>query len=189
MMKIESFGNGDQDERVSTTDWSIYHLMIVLALALTAGRISVVTSREGDTAFLSANDRSRWATVASLVERGTYEIDQQISITNPIHRNRRPWNSIDKVKHLGKDGKQHFYSSKPPLLATVVAAIYWAVYQVTGMTLTQQPLYVPRYVRVEWLCDHVAQPAHTSTRHCPSPNSLYPSGRSKLTPEHVKPRQ
>jgi len=90
MMKIESSGNGDQDERVSTTDWSIYHLMIALALALTAGRISVVTSREGDTAFLSANDRSRWATVASLVERGTYEIDQQISITNPIHRNRRP---------------------------------------------------------------------------------------------------
>ena len=148
MMKIESFGNGDQDERVSTTDWSIYHLMIVLALALTAGRISVVTSREGDTAFLSANDRSRWATVASLVERGTYEIDQQISITNPIHRNRRPWNSIDKVKHLGKDGKQHFYSSKPPLLATVVAAIYWAVYQVTGMTLTQQPLYVPRLILI-----------------------------------------
>ena len=126
--------------------WSTYHLMIFLAISLTAGRIVVVTSREGDTAFLSANDRSRWATVASLVERGTYVIDEQIAITNPIHRNRRPWNSIDKVRHLGKDGRQHYYSSKPPLLATVVAGIYWAIYQVTGLTLTQYPQYLPRLI-------------------------------------------
>ena len=124
--------------------WSNYHLMVALALAMTAGRIAMVTSREGDTAFLSANDRSRWATVASLVERGTYVIDQQIAIANPIHRNRRPWNSIDKVRHLGADGQQHYYSSKPPLLATVVAGLYWIVYQVTGLSLTQHPLYVPR---------------------------------------------
>ena len=120
--------------------------MIFLALALTAGRIVVVTSREGDTAFLSANDRSRWATVATLVERGTYIIDDQIAIANPIHRNRRPWNSIDKVRHLGSDGHQHYYSSKPPLLATMVAGIYWVVSQVTGMTLTQYPRYLPRLI-------------------------------------------
>ena len=70
--------------------WPLYHLVIVVALAIAAGRIAVVRSSEGDTAFLSANDRSRWSTVASLVERGTYVLDEQIAITNPIRRNRRP---------------------------------------------------------------------------------------------------
>ncbi len=124
--------------------WSLYHLLIIIALAVAAGRIAVVRSPEGDTAFLSANDRSRWSTVASLVEHGTYSIDHQIAITNPIKRNRRPWDSIDKVRHLGRDGKQHHYSSKPPLLATMVAGVYKVVLTLTGMTLTGQPLYVAR---------------------------------------------
>ncbi|MCP4890899.1 MAG: hypothetical protein P1U77_08220 [Rubripirellula sp.] len=119
-------------------------LFIVIALAIAAGRIAVVSSKEGDTAFLSANDRSRWATVASLVEHRTYAIDQQIAISDPIKRNRRPWNSIDKVRHLGRDGKQHFYSSKPPLLPTMIAGIYAVVHAITGMTLTEQPIYLAR---------------------------------------------
>ncbi len=57
------------------------------------------------TPVLSANDLSRWATVYSLVERGTYNIDES------------PWRqSIDRVR-LGN----HTYSSKPPLLSTIVA--------------------------------------------------------------------
>ncbi|HEX3599330.1 MAG TPA: hypothetical protein VHU84_04270, partial [Lacipirellulaceae bacterium] len=60
--------------------------------------------------FLSANDRSRWLTIRSLVERGTYEID--------AIRAEPTWDSIDVVAHTGRDGEQHFYSSKPPLLAT-----------------------------------------------------------------------
>ncbi len=127
-----------------STRWPTYRLLIVIALAIAAGRIAVVKSREGDTAFLSANDRSRWATVASLGERGTYAIDQQIAITDPIHRNRRPWDSIDKVRHIGRDGKQHYYSSKPPLLATVVAGLYKLVSTASGMTLTEQPIYLAR---------------------------------------------
>ncbi|MGB0596992.1 MAG: hypothetical protein ACPGLY_09895 [Rubripirellula sp.] len=119
-------------------------LFIVIALAIAAGRIAVVSSKEGDTAFLSANDRSRWATVASLVEHRTYAIDQQVAISDPIKRNRRPWNSIDKVRHLGRDGKQHFYSSKPPLLPTMIAGIYAVVHAITGMTLTDQPIYLAR---------------------------------------------
>ncbi len=124
--------------------WPIYRLLIVIALAIAAGRIAVIRSSEGDTAFLSANDRSRWATVASLGERGTYAIDQQIAITNPVYRNRRPWDSIDKVRHIGRDGKQHYYSSKPPLLATVVAGLYRLVSMASGMTLTDQPIYMAR---------------------------------------------
>lgn len=123
---------------------SAYLIFALIALALTAGRISVVTGRDGTTAFLSANDRSRWCTVASLVEHGTYAIDSQIEIVDPIRRHIRPWQTIDKVRHLGTDQKQHYYSSKPPLFPTAVAGIYKVVNLVTGMTLTDQPIYLTR---------------------------------------------
>jgi len=123
---------------------SAYLIFALIALALTAGRISIVTGRDGTTAFLSANDRSRWCTVASLVEHGTYAIDSQIEIVDPIRRHIHPWQTIDKVRHLGTDHKQHYYSSKPPLFPTAVAGIYKVVNLVTGMTLTDQPIYLAR---------------------------------------------
>ena len=56
----------------------------------------------------SVNDRSRWATVYSLAERGTYNIDET------------PWpDTIDRVRLNG-----HYYSSKPPLLETLLAGEY-----------------------------------------------------------------
>ena len=123
-----------------------YHTIAIVALALTAGRIAVVTGRDTLTAFLSANDRSRWCTIASLVEHGTYAIDQQIAITDPIKRHIHPWQTIDKVRHVDDEGKQRYYSSKPPLFPTAVAGIYWVVNRITGMTLTEQPIYVGRIV-------------------------------------------
>src|SRR3954453_10779633 len=47
--------------------------------------------------FLSANDRSRWMTVRSLVERGTYEIDSIVG--------QPTWDTIDMVQHPGRDGQ------------------------------------------------------------------------------------
>ncbi len=123
-----------------------YHLIMIVALAIAAGRIATVSSEEGDTAFLSANDRSRWCTVATLVERGTYVIDEQIKITDKKMVNRHPWGTIDKVRHLGSDGKQHYYSSKPPLYPTLVAVVYKVVNLASGMTLTDQPIYVARII-------------------------------------------
>ena len=123
-----------------------YFTLALVALALTAGRISVVTGRDGTTAFLSANDRSRWCTVASLVEHGTYAIDTQIEIVDPIRRHIHPWQTIDKVRHLGPDDQQHYYSSKPPLFPTIVAGVYQIVQLATGMTLTQQPIYLARII-------------------------------------------
>ena len=69
--------------------------------------------------LLSANDRSRWATVWSLSVRGTYQIDEIIQ--------KEGWDTIDKVRHEG-----HFYSTKPPLFPTLVAWIYPGVKAVTG---------------------------------------------------------
>lgn len=59
----------------------------------------------------NANIRSRLATVQSLVERGTFRIDE--SDFN---------DTIDKVQVKG-----HFYSDKPPLLALIGAASYYAI--------------------------------------------------------------
>lgn len=77
------------------------------------------------TPMMGANDRSRWCTVWSLAERGTFQIDEIIR--------QRGWNTIDKVL---KDG--HFYSSKPPLLTVGVAGLYWGLKRITGQDLLQQ---------------------------------------------------
>ena len=88
----------------------------------------------------SANDRSRWATVWSLVERGTYQIDEIDAAPG--------WGTIDKVRHEG-----HFYSTKPPLQSTLVAGVYWCVKQITGWNLTDHTAEVSRIILllVNWL--------------------------------------
>lgn len=78
--------------------------------------------------FLSANDRSRWCTVRALAEEemrvpgAPYAIDRVIQEPN--------WDTIDMVKR-----GDHFYSSKPPLFATLLAGPYWLIYRTTGATL------------------------------------------------------
>ena len=79
-----------------------------------------------DVAFFSANDRSRWCTVWSLVHRGTYQIDEIIE--------RPGWDSIDKVKVDG-----HFYSTKPALYPTLVAGLYYAGRVTIGLDLDHRP--------------------------------------------------
>src|SRR3954453_6272141 len=86
--------------------------------------------------FLSANDRSRWMTIRSLVERGTYEIDAIVG--------QPTWDTIDMVQHTGRDGQKHLYSSKPPLLATVLAGEYWLIYRFGGETLRDDPYEIGR---------------------------------------------
>jgi hypothetical protein len=88
--------------------------------------------------FLSSNDRSRWMTVRSLVEHGTYAIDEIVG--------QPTWDSIDMVKHKGRDGEEHLYSSKPPLLATLVAGEYWLVHKITGKTLGTHPYELGRFM-------------------------------------------
>ncbi|MGA2059960.1 MAG: hypothetical protein ABSG67_05720 [Thermoguttaceae bacterium] len=91
--------------------------------------------------FLSANDRSRWCTVRALVEPdmrvdgAPYAIDKVIQDPN--------WDTIDMVKHGG-----HLYSSKPPLMATLMAGIYWIIYHLTGMSLATHPFIVGRIMLV-----------------------------------------
>src|SRR4029078_4975432 len=90
--------------------------------------------------FLSANDRSRWATVRSLVEHGTYAIDE--IVVQP------GWDTIDMVKHPDSNGVEHLYSSKPPLIATLMAGEYWVIHKLTGATLGTHPYEIGRFMLV-----------------------------------------
>ncbi len=60
----------------------------------------------------------------------------------------RGWDTIDMVKHRGRDGQEHLYSSKPPLLATLMAGPYWVIYHVTGATLADFPYEIGRFMLV-----------------------------------------
>lgn len=127
-------------------------ILIATSLATLAGRLVRVESKSGKTPFLSANDRSRWSTVRALVDHGTYALDDVIflepppeddgSLKPPRIRRDGDWYSIDLVKHRGWDGREHYYSSKPPLLATIVAGEYWLLQEATGARLADQPFYV-----------------------------------------------
>jgi hypothetical protein len=91
--------------------------------------------------FLSANDRSRWCSVRALVEDdmrvegAPYAIDKVIK--------QRGWDTIDMVYHDG-----HYYSSKPPLLATLMAAAYWPIYRLGGVSLATHPYEIGRFMLV-----------------------------------------
>ncbi|MEY3172868.1 MAG: hypothetical protein RLZZ436_781 [Planctomycetota bacterium] len=85
----------------------------------------------------SANDRSRWATVWSLVERGTWQIDEIDSQPG--------WTTIDKVRHRQSDSEPwHFYSSKPPFLSLLAAGLYAAERATLGWGLLAHTATVTR---------------------------------------------
>jgi hypothetical protein len=129
--------NDDSVER-SWLRRSIYALLISSSLATMCGRILSAQARDGQTPFFSANDRSRWSTVSALVDYGTYSIDQV--------RQRRGWKSIDMVRHRDRRGEMHYYSSKPPLMATVLALPYGVIKAVTGATFEKNPFAVGRAI-------------------------------------------
>ncbi|MEM7810137.1 MAG: hypothetical protein AAF532_01485 [Planctomycetota bacterium] len=81
----------------------------------------------------SANDRSRWCTVWSLAERGTFVIDE-------LQEERR-WRTIDRLNHEG-----HWYSTKPPLFPAAVAGVYAAMKGPCGLDLRDDPVAATRAV-------------------------------------------
>jgi hypothetical protein len=115
--------------------WGLYLAIIAFAAGQGWAQIRMATvkyspdrwqeARPPHTPFFSANDRSRWCTVWSLAERGTWQIDEIIT--------RPGWDTIDKV-HV--DG--HFYSSKPPFVALLATPVYLTVRRITGNTLDSQ---------------------------------------------------
>jgi hypothetical protein len=127
---------------------AIYVVLIAIATATMLARVARVDSPDlkSPTPFLSANDRSRWATIRALGDEGTYAIDD--IVFDQQGRRVRGWHSIDMVRHGGSDGKEHYYSSKPTLLTTLLAGEYWLIKQVTGATLAEQPHYVAKLMLI-----------------------------------------
>ncbi len=114
--------------------WVAYALLIIISAGIAGAGILT------NAPHLSANDRSRWSTVWSLVERGTYQIDE-------IDANPK-WQTIDKVRH-----EDHFYSTKPALLPTMIAGVYWVVKKATGLNMLDNTTAVVRIILllINWI--------------------------------------
>ena len=90
----------------------------LLILLISVASLVCVLWNLQDASIKNANTGSRYATVESLVDYGTFAIDQSLY--------RR---TIDKVKL-----DDHYYSSKPPVLPVYAAGVYWVYHRITGDT-------------------------------------------------------
>lgn len=117
----------EASNRLSSFEW------ILIAVATAIITAAVLHSEP----LQSANDRSRWSTVWSLVERRTYQIDEIDQYTK--------WSTIDKVRFRKNDQEPwHFYSSKPPFLSTLVAGLYAIERNTLGFGLFSETAIVSR---------------------------------------------
>jgi hypothetical protein len=89
------------------------------------------------------------------------------------------------VRHRGPDGREHYYSSKPTLLTTMLAGEYWLLKAITGATLKDQTFFVARImivltnavplvlalIAIAWLVERVgwAVPTISATEHGSDP--------------------
>lgn len=97
------------------------HLLgAVVALLMTLSAVMVLWNLQ-DASRHNANTASRFATVESLVDFGTYSINR----SQYVH-------TIDKMK-VDDD----FISSKPPTLPTYAAGWYWVLQKATGLKISQ----------------------------------------------------
>jgi hypothetical protein len=132
---------------------SMYVILIALAAGSVAGRIlSLPTQLHAD------NDGSRWATVRALVDDGTYAIGRRESDpgTGIYHDYgivaETGWKTFDCVLRPG-EGTRYFYSSKLPLLPTLVAGEYWLLKRTLGWSIVNQGTAVNRTIllTINWL--------------------------------------
>ncbi len=135
---------------------TVYGLFITIAFGMMVGHI-VGVERSGPSPIHGDNDRSRWATIRSLVEKHSYTIgmrayfDEAGTIFADEGQIIEPgWGTIDKVLDPTpgwrnpdpKPGEarfaKYYYSSKPPLLSTVLAGEYWLLNKLFGWSLADE---------------------------------------------------
>jgi hypothetical protein len=93
---------------------------IVCSLLMAASLLMVVWNLQ-DSSLDNANTGSRYATIESLVDYGTFHIDKS-----------RYVRTIDKYK-VGNN----YISSKPPALPAFGAGVYWVYRELTGKTIAR----------------------------------------------------
>lgn len=96
--------------------------------------------RPEPTPFFGSNDRSRWATVRALVDDGTYSTGRRENHTSKTDY--RDAGIITEADYAGIDrvmdpATGRFYSSKPPLFATLLAGEYWVLKHAGGWEITR----------------------------------------------------
>lgn len=97
----------------------------------------------------SSNDRSRWATVRSLVDEGTYVIGQRTPADNSkgyIDSGIVFDDGYGTVDKALKPDTQEFYSTKPPLLPTMMAGEYWVLKNIFGLSIVEDRWTVIRVI-------------------------------------------
>jgi hypothetical protein len=103
--------------------------------------------RPRPTPTLGDNDRSRWVTIRALVENHTYVVGHQdVDDQGVAHDSglvtHDGWRTIDKVR---RPDTGDFYSSKPPLLPTLLAGEYWVLHQF-GLSIVRDRWLVVRII-------------------------------------------
>jgi hypothetical protein len=139
----------------------------VAALVIVAATSQVLGITLKAPTHLEVNDISRWCTVWSLLERGTYAIDDcpwQSKTQDKVRRRDkllRPdegdsglkWIEYAIAPKAWKEGEvtERFYSSKPPLLPTIIAGILYPFRAATGVELDRvvPQARLPRFVEKE----------------------------------------
>lgn len=107
-------------------------------------------ARPDPSPMFGSNDKSRWATVRALVENKTYSIGKRVYPDGADPKTFRDegivadpqFKSLDIVlRPLGENAKgpqtREFFSSKPPLFATLLAGEYWLLHRAFGWEIVR----------------------------------------------------
>ncbi len=115
-----------------------------------AGRIDAParkwpTERPDPTPTFGSNDRSRWATIEALVHDRTYVVgtrEKFIATEKPFGDRGIIFDpKTERIQTLDvvmNPETGEFYSSKPPLLATLLAGEYWLLHTVAGWDIDRE---------------------------------------------------
>ena len=121
----------DAPERAGTCKMD--SIIIAMGAGAVLGLILTAQGRQRDDGSVlpahSPNDRSRFATIIAMVDHGTYAIDEVIERRIDDQVKKTEWYSIDIVR---RPDREHYYSSKPPLLPTILAGEYWLIKTISG---------------------------------------------------------
>ena len=127
----------------------MYALMVLVAASIVGSGILTLPE------VFSVNDQSRWATVRALVDTGRYSIGYRELDPDGSYRDfgivsYPGWDTVDKVMHPATG---RFYSSKPTLLPTVVAAEYWVLRNGLNLYMRRNRMAVTRTIlfTINWL--------------------------------------
>ncbi len=119
-------------------------VIVAIAAGTLLGLIMIAQGargRAGEPTFIyamhSPNDRSRFVTIRALVDHGTYavgSINDDGSYTDESLLKQPGWDTIDKVR---RPDNGLLYSSKPPLLPTLLAGEYWLLKKIPTISFSR----------------------------------------------------